>query len=55
MKIFVNRAHELKVLEKAKAGLIVIFGRRRVGKTALVKKWMNLKSEIKNAVYTQAI
>ena len=50
---FVNREKELAILEQEikKSKLIVIFGRRRVGKTRLLREWA------KNfpTVYTQAI
>ena len=48
---FINRVSELKSLSRSQAKLIVLFGRRRVGKTALIKKWGQ------NAAfsYTQAI
>lgn len=50
---FTNRDWEINELNKyTKSGqLIVIYGRRRVGKTTLIKHW--LKS--KNGVYSQAI
>ena len=46
---FIDRAAELKLLEeefKAKASLIVIYGRRRVGKTELVNKFISNKPNI---------
>ena len=49
---FINREKELSFLEKAyrsdRAELIVIYGRRRVGKTELVKKAINNKKAILN-------
>lgn len=50
---FVNRLEELARLRKlsSSGGLIVLFGRRRVGKSRLLLEW--LKSE--NGIYTQAI
>ncbi len=51
MKEFVNRKIELKKLEKNKGGLVVLYGRRRVGKTALLTKWISNKK----VGYSQAI
>jgi AAA+ ATPase superfamily predicted ATPase len=54
MKSFVNRKWELsklKQIEKSKGGFIVLYGRRRVGKTALLSKWI----ENQNVGYSQAI
>ncbi|CAN5541261.1 ATP-binding protein [soil metagenome] len=50
---FVNRRVELDALtrERAHGGLVVVFGRRRVGKTRLLGEW--LKKE--GGLYTQAI
>ena len=50
---FANRAGELKALHAAmdKGGLIVVFGRRRVGKTRLLTKWLDGV----NGLYSQAI
>jgi AAA+ ATPase superfamily predicted ATPase len=50
---FTNRAAELKELEvAAKAGgLLVVFGRRRVGKTRLLTHWL----EPRGGLYSQAI
>jgi uncharacterized protein len=50
---FTNRAPELKELDaSAKAGgLLVVFGRRRVGKTRLLAHWL----EPRGALYSQAI
>ncbi len=50
---FVNRTEELKQLdEHARAGgLLVVFGRRRVGKTRLLTRWV----ERKGGFYSQAI
>ena len=49
---FINRKEELKFLESKydsnKPELILIYGRRRVGKTELIKKFINGK---KNAIY----
>ncbi|MCP4213262.1 MAG: ATP-binding protein, partial [bacterium] len=47
---FVNRVNELKKLDKGK-GIQVVFGRRRVGKTALVKHF----AAKKNALYFLAV
>lgn len=52
MKIFVNREKELAILNRQKA-LTVIFGRRRIGKTALVKHWG--KKHPSHFYYSQAI
>lgn len=51
MKKFVNRFSELSRLRRTDAGLIVVFGRRRVGKTALIERW----GESRKLKYTQAI
>jgi AAA+ ATPase superfamily predicted ATPase len=50
---FVNRRQELKELDAAAAagGLLVIFGRRRVGKTRLLAHWLNRHK----GLYSQAI
>ncbi len=48
---FINRHLELKTLNQSRAKLIVVFGRRRIGKTTLIEKW----GEGKNFSYTQAI
>ncbi|MGH8138667.1 MAG: ATP-binding protein [Steroidobacteraceae bacterium] len=50
---FVNRKAELKELDEAAAtgGLLVFFGRRRVGKTRLLAQWLARH----NGLYTQAI
>ncbi len=43
MKVFVNRKDEMSSLdqcEKAGGGLVILFGRRRVGKTALLRHWL---------------
>jgi AAA+ ATPase superfamily predicted ATPase len=49
--IFINRKDELKFLEerfeKGKPELIVLYGRRRIGKTFLIKKFL----ENKRAIY----
>ncbi len=39
---FVDREEELRALEAAGegGGLIVVYGRRRVGKTGLVREWL---------------
>lgn len=39
MSVFVNRIDELSVLKESDAGLTVVFGRRRIGKTTLVGRW----------------
>ena len=50
---FVNRRQELKELDAAAAagGLLVIFGRRRVGKTRLLAHWLSRHK----GLYSQAI
>ncbi|MCF7929176.1 MAG: AAA family ATPase [Spirochaetales bacterium] len=50
---FVNRTRELSILEKEfrTARVIVLYGRRRIGKTRLLKKW----GESAHLLYTQAI
>jgi hypothetical protein len=50
---FVNRERELAELDRAArhGGLLVVFGRRRVGKTRLLRKWL----EGRGGLYTQAI
>src|SRR5208337_803956 len=50
---FTNRTAELKELEAAAkaGGLLVVFGRRRVGKTRLLTHWI----EPKGGLYSQAI
>lgn len=50
---FVNRDAELRELDSAarRAGLLVVFGRRRVGKTRLLRQWL----ETRDGLYTQAI
>ena len=50
---FVNRRQELKELDAAAAagGLLVIFGRRRVGKTRLLAHWLGRHK----GLYSQAI
>ncbi len=42
---FVNRTRELADLDalSRKGGLVVVYGRRRVGKTRLVTKWLGQK------------
>lgn len=50
---FINRTQELQELSNLskKGGLIVIFGRRRIGKTRLITHWIGQEQ----ALYTQAI
>ncbi len=51
---FLNRTEEIKELDrlvKNHAKLLVIFGPRRIGKTRLIKEWL----QTKGGVYTQAI
>jgi uncharacterized protein len=50
---FVNRKAELKELDQAAAagGLLVFFGRRRVGKTRLLAHWLSRR----HGLYSQAI
>jgi hypothetical protein len=50
---FVNRAAEMAVLEAAakRGGLLVVFGRRRVGKTRLLRQWMDARG----GMFSQAL
>jgi len=50
---FVNRDAELRELEAAakRGGLVVVFGRRRVGKTRLLRQWLQPRA----GLYSQAI
>jgi len=50
---FVNREAELRELDAAapRGGLLVVFGRRRVGKTRLLRQWL----QDHNGLYSQAI
>jgi hypothetical protein len=50
---FVNRDAELRELDAAakRGGLLVVFGRRRVGKTRLLRKWL----QSRDGLYSQAI
>lgn len=50
---FVNRVREMAELDAAarKGGLLVIFGRRRVGKSRLLRKWL----EDRGGMYSQAV
>ncbi len=50
---FVNRVDELRELDGAarKGGLLVVFGRRRVGKTRLLRHWLAMRK----GWYSQAI
>jgi AAA+ ATPase superfamily predicted ATPase len=50
---FVNRAAELRELDAAakRGGLLVVFGRRRVGKTRLLRHWLRAR----DGLYSQAI
>ena len=50
---FTNRTAELKELESAATlgGLLVVFGRRRVGKTRLLAHWLKPR----HGLYSQAI
>jgi len=51
--LFTNRTGELKELDSAAkaGGLLVVFGRRRVGKTRLLTHWLKPR----NGLYSQAI
>ncbi len=42
MRDFINRSKEIELLNrlKAKAGLVVVYGRRRVGKSRLLRDWL---------------
>ncbi len=50
---FVNRDAELRQLDAAakRGGLLVVFGRRRVGKTRLLRQWLHSR----DGLYSQAI
>lgn len=50
---FVNRDTELRELDAAakRGGLLVVFGRRRVGKTRLLRQWL----QARGGLYSQAI
>ncbi len=50
---FVNRSDELRELDAAEkhGGLLVVFGRRRVGKTRLLRQWL----QTREGLYSQAI
>ena len=50
---FVNREAELRELDKAakQGGLVVVYGRRRVGKTRLLRQWLHAR----DGLYSQAI
>jgi len=43
MPDFINRTEELRLLTKVapKGGIVIMYGRRRVGKTALLRKWLH--------------
>jgi hypothetical protein len=51
--VFVNRDAELRELDAAarRGGLVVVFGRRRVGKTRLLRQWL----QARGGLYSQAI
>lgn len=50
---FVNRQAELRELDAAakRGGLLVVYGRRRIGKTRLVRQWL----QVHEGLYSQAI
>ena len=50
---FINRDAELRELDVAakRGGLLVVFGRRRVGKTRLLRQWLKPR----DGLYSQAI
>ena len=50
---FVNRDAELRELDTAakRGGLLVVFGRRRIGKTRLLRQWL----QARGGLYSQAI
>lgn len=50
---FTNREKELQELDAAakRGGLLVVYGRRRVGKTRLLREWLNTHQ----GLYSQAI
>jgi uncharacterized protein len=52
---FINREQELRELDAAETtgGLVVVFGRRRVGKTRLLVHW--LQKKLSRSLYSQAI
>ncbi|MBM4253231.1 MAG: ATP-binding protein [Deltaproteobacteria bacterium] len=52
---FINRVSELKILGARPSGLSVIYGRRRVGKTALVKEFARRQKSPDSVYYSQAI
>ena len=55
---FINRQAELEELDSAFAagGLLVIFGRRRIGKTRLLTQWLNHTESVPRIrMYSQAI
>lgn len=51
MSRFVNRIDELNLLKESTAGLTLVFGRRRIGKTTLIERWGKQQSFF----YSQAI
>lgn len=53
MDKFLNRTQELALLDslRSKNGLVVFFGRRRIGKTRLLTEWLTRA----NGIYVQAI
>ena len=59
MKQFVNRKKELETLRKEysrkEASFVVIYGRRRVGKTALIKEFCKDKRSIMFLTFNKAI
>lgn len=48
--MFVDRQRELRTLDKFRqgpgAGLLILYGRRRVGKTRLLSHWMDPSDEL---------
>lgn len=50
---FVNREAELRELDRAaqRGGLLIVYGRRRVGKTRLLRHWL----QAHEGFYSQAI
>ncbi len=57
MKSFINRSQEQQELDilADQGGLYVLMGRRRIGKSELIKHWMNQASERSTMAYSQAI
>ena len=52
---FINRTSELEKLARKRSKLTVLFGRRRVGKTALVMEFARQHMSADSVFYSQAI